>query len=100
MAPNEIGDETAASEINTWKERRPLSYGFSHQIIGNAETRTILVDFNQPGPQGIEHVRLYTMLRGLDRYRLTCTTSEPLFKKYMDTCHRIALSLYPTTTTP
>jgi len=98
MAMNEIIDETAKNEINDWKDRRPLAYGFSHQFMDEGGARTILIDFNQPGPQGIEHVRLYTMLRGLDRYRLICTTPETEFKKYMDTCHRMARSLYPTTT--
>jgi len=98
MATNEIVDETATNEINDWKERRPLAYGFTHQFMDEGGARTILIDFNQPGPPGVEHVRLYTMLRGLDRYRVICTTPEPLFKKYIDTCHRMARSLYPTTT--
>jgi len=98
MAMNDIVEETATNEINDWKDRRPLAYGFSHQFADEGAARTIVIDFNQPGPLGIEHVRLYTLLRGLDRYRVTCTTLETNFKKYIDTCHRVARSLYPTTT--
>ena len=98
MAPSDIVEDTAKNEVSDWKERRPLAYGFSHQFIDEGSGRTIVIDFNQPGPAGIEHVRLYTMFRGLDRFRLICTTPEALFKKYIGTCHRMALSLYPTTT--
>jgi hypothetical protein len=97
--PEEITDLTAKLEIEEWQLRRPLAYGFSAPKFIDPG-RTILVDFNQPGPQGVEHVRLYTSMRGLDRFRVVCTTPEPLFTKYMDACHRIAISLYPAATAP
>jgi hypothetical protein len=38
-------------------------------------------------------VRLYTLPRGTDLFRAICTTTQPTFDKYKETCHRIALSV-------
>jgi hypothetical protein len=35
--------------------------GFSHQFVDFLGARSILIDFTQPGSQGPEHVRLYTL---------------------------------------
>jgi len=53
-------------------------------------------DLMQPGAQGSERVRMYTLPRGADWFRGICTTTQDSFEKYLDTCHRIALSLTPT----
>jgi hypothetical protein len=96
LAQNDITDQTATLEIDDWQGRRPLSTGFSHQFLDLAGARLIVIDFSQPGPQGPEHVRMYTLPRGTDWYRVVCTTTQASFEKYKDTCHRIALSLTPT----
>jgi hypothetical protein len=98
LAVNDINDQTATIEIEDWQVRRPLATGFSHQFVDFNGARTILIDFNQPGAVGVEHVRLYTMPRGTDWYRGICTTTQPTFDKYKETCHRIALSVTPTAT--
>jgi hypothetical protein len=67
LAVNEINDQTANLEIEDWQVRRPMATGFSHQFVDFNGTRSILIDFNQPGAQGTEHVRLYTC-----RAALTC----------------------------
>jgi hypothetical protein len=97
LAPNEIVDQTAALEIEEWQARRPLSAGYSHQIFDAMGARSIVIDFNQPGPAGAEHVRMYTMPRGADWFRVVCTTAQRTFDTYKETCHRIALSLAATT---
>ena len=93
LAVNEINDQTANLEIEDWQVRRPLATGFSHQFVDFNGTRSILIDFTQPGAQGTEHVRLYTLPRGTDLFRAICTTTQPTFDKYKETCHRIALSV-------
>jgi len=94
LGPNDIIDETAAFEIEDWRKRRQYATGFSPQMQTYSGEKFILIDFDQPGAQGAEHVRLYTFFRGTTKYRVICTTKQPVFKKYMDTLHRIALSLY------
>ena len=96
LALNEITDQTANLEIEDWQVRRPLASGFSHQFVDFNGARTILIDFSQPGAQGSEHVRHYTLPRGTDWYRAICTTTQATFDKYKETCHRIALSVTPT----
>jgi hypothetical protein len=96
LAPNEIIDETAEQEKAEWGRRRPTAKGFSHQFQDLAGTRTIIVDYTQPGARGAEHVRTYTAIRGADKLRVVCTTMQPLFDKYKETFHRIAFSLTPT----
>jgi len=93
LAINEINDQTAKLEIEDWQVRRPMASGFSHQFVDFNGTRTILIDFTQPGAQGTEHVRLYSLPRGTDWFRAICTTTVPTFDKYKETCHRIALSV-------
>ena len=93
LAISDINDQTAKLEIEEWQVRRPLATGFAPQFVDFNGTRTILIDFNQPGAQGGEHVRLYTMPRGTDWFRAICTTTVPSFEKYKETCHRIALSV-------
>jgi hypothetical protein len=97
FAPNEIVAQTATLEIEEWQARRPLSTGFSHQLMDVAGARFIVIDFSQPGPTGAEHVRLYTMPRGTDWFRVVCTTTQRSFETHKETCHRIALSLTKTT---
>lgn len=92
----EITDQTATIEIEEWQERRPLAAGFSHQFVDFLGQRSILIDFRQAGLQGPEHVRLYTLPRGTDWYRVICTTTLPTFDKYKETFQRIALSVTPT----
>jgi hypothetical protein len=98
LALNEITDQTATLEIEDWQVRRPLASGFSHQFVDFNGARSILIDFNQPGARGAEHVRLYTLPRGTDWFRAICTTTQPTFDKYKETCHRIALSVTPAAT--
>ncbi len=95
LAVNEINDQTAALEIEDWQKRRPLATGFSHQFVDFLGQRSILIDFTQAGSQGPEHVRLYTLPRGTDWYRVICTTTQATFDKYKDTFQRIALSVTP-----
>jgi hypothetical protein len=97
LSMKEVTDQTATNEIEEWQGRRPLATGFSHQFVDFAEARTIIIDFNQPGAQGAEHVRLYTLPRGNDKFRVICTTTQPTFDKYKETLHRMALSVFPTT---
>ena len=97
LAANEIVDQTATLEVEDWQARRPLSTGYSHQMLDVRGERTIVIDFSQPGPSGSEHVRMYTMPRGADWFRVVCTTPQREFDKYKETCHRIALSLATTT---
>jgi hypothetical protein len=97
LAPKEINEQTASLEVEDWQQRRPLATAFSSpQFVDFLGMRTILVDFNQPGTQGPEHVRLYTLPRGTDWYRVICTTTVPTFDKYKETLHRIALSVTST----
>ena len=83
-------------EIDEWQLRRPLATGFSPQFVDFLGTRSILIDFNQPGAQGPEHVRLYVLPRGTDWFRVICTTTLPTFDKYKETFQRIALSVTAT----
>jgi hypothetical protein len=96
LAVNEINDQTANLEIEDWQARRPLATGFSHQFVDFLGARAILIDFTQAGSQGPERVRLYTLPRGTDWYRVICTTTQPTFDKYKETFQRIALSVTPT----
>lgn len=95
LGPDDIIDVTIANEVSEWRTRRPYATAFSPQPPQTyAGEKFILIDLDQPGTQGPEHVRLYTFFRGTSKFRVICTTKGPLFKKYMDTLHRIALSLY------
>ena len=96
LAPNEINDQTATLEIEDWQVRRPLATGFAPQFVDFLGARSILIDFTQPGAEGPEHVRLYTLPRGTDWFRVICTTTQPTFDKYKETFQRIALSVTPT----
>jgi hypothetical protein len=96
LASSDITDQTAALEVEDWQNRRPLATGFSSQIKDYGDGRFIVIDFAQPGPLGPERVRMYTTSRGLDRFRVICTTTQGTLEKYLDTCHKIALSLTPT----
>ena len=96
LALNEITDQTATLESEDWLTRRPQATGFSHQMLDWAGRRYIVIDFSQPGPQGPEHVRMYTMPSGSDWFRVVCTTTAASFDRYKDPCQRIALSLTPT----
>lgn len=98
LSINEINNQTATLEIEDWQVRRPLATGFSHQFVDFLGARSILIDFTQPGAQGPEHVRLYTLPRGTDWYRVICTTTLPTFDKYKEAFQRIALSVTPTGT--
>jgi hypothetical protein len=95
LGQKDITDDTATTEVQDWTSRRPLASGFGHQFLDFAGARFIVIDFTQPGPQGTERVRMYSMPRGLDWYRVICTTTQASFEKYKDTCHKIALSLTP-----
>jgi hypothetical protein len=72
-----------------------LSSSFSHQFAEIAGARLIVIDFSQPGPQGAERVRMYTLPRGSEWYRVICTTTVGSFEKHLPTCHKIASSLTP-----
>jgi hypothetical protein len=95
LAPDEITDQTAKLEIEDWQARRPLASGFTHTFtdIGG---RVIVIDFVQSGAQENERVRMYALPRGADWYRVICTGTAGSFNKYLDTCHRVALTLTPT----
>jgi hypothetical protein len=95
LAPNEIVDQTATIEIEDWTVRRPLSTGYKYRFLEMLGTRVIVLDFTQPGPQGDEQVRMYAVPQGSDWYRVICTAKRDAFAKFGDTCHRIAMSLYP-----
>lgn len=97
LAPSEIIPETAEAEIKEWQDRRTLASGFSPQIVEYAGNKIVIIDFRQPGVQGLQHVRLYNIIRGTDKFRVICTTPLPIFDKYKDTFHRMALSLTPAT---
>jgi hypothetical protein len=96
LAPNDIIDETAKYEMEDWRSRRPYATGLAPQVFPYFDSKAIIIDLTQPGGLGPEHVRLYTIFRGSDKYRVICTTTLPTFAKYKDTIHRMALSLYPT----
>ena len=96
LAINDINNQTATLEIDEWQLRRPLATGFSPQFVDFLGTRSILIDFTQPGAQGPEHVRLYVLPRRTDWYRVICTTTLPTFDKYKETFQRIAFSVTPT----
>jgi hypothetical protein len=96
LAQNEITEQTARLELEDWLARRPLSSALGHQLLDIAGARFIMIDLLQPGPQGSERVRMYTLPRGADWFRVICTTTQGSFEKYLDTCHRIALTLTPT----
>jgi hypothetical protein len=95
LTAKEINDLAAKLEIEDWMARRPLATGFSHQFFDHEGERSIITDFTQPGPRGPETVRMYTMPRGRDWFRVICTTTPPTQDKYRQTCHKIALSLVP-----
>jgi hypothetical protein len=95
LAPNEITDQTAQLEIEDWQARRPLATGFKHEFV-DFGGRDIAIDFTQHGAQGAERVRMYTLPRGADWYRVICTAAADSFDKYRDICHRMAQSLTPT----
>jgi hypothetical protein len=95
LSPKEITDEIAVREEEDWLARRPLSTDYSHQFVEYRGAKIILIDLKQPGPRGQEHVRLYTLPRGNDWFRVICTTLQPSFDKHKETCHRIALSVTP-----
>ena len=97
LAPSEIIPETAEAEIKEWEGRRTLASGFSPQIVEYLGNKVVIIDFRQPGVQGLQHVRLYNIIRGTDKFRVICTTPLPTFDKYKDTFHRMALSLTPAT---
>ena len=96
LAQNDITDQTVKLELEDWQARRPLSSALGKQLLNIAGGRFIMIDLLQPGPQGSERVRMYTLPRGADWFRVVCTTTQDSFEKYLDTCHRIALSLTPT----
>ena len=98
LAPNEITEQTAVLEMEQWLSRRPLASSLARQLVDVAGARFIVIDFAQSGPQGREIARIYTLPRGSNWYRVICTTTQPTFEKYRDTCHRIALSVTPTPT--
>jgi hypothetical protein len=95
LAENEITDQTVTLEVDYWLSRRPLASSLARRLEDYAGARFIVIDFRQPGPQGSERVRMYTLPRGSDWYRVICTTTESTFEKYLDTCHKIALSVTP-----
>jgi hypothetical protein len=95
LSAKEITDRTAKLEVDDWAMRRPLASGFAPQLINHEGERLIVIDFNQPGPRGPERVRMYTLPRGHDWFRVICTTTPATYEKYLDTCHKIALSLTP-----
>jgi hypothetical protein len=96
LAPSDITALTADLDAKEWQNRRPQATGFSSQLQNYGGAPFIVIDFSQPGPQGPERVRMYSMPRGLDQFRVICTTTQGTFEKYLETCHKIALSLTPT----
>jgi hypothetical protein len=96
LAPSDITNQTAGFEVEYWQGRRPQATLVSQNFTDYLGARSMVIDFTQPGPQGPERVRLYSMPRGLDWFRVICTTPQGTFEKYKDTCHKIALSLTPT----
>ena len=95
LSTREITDRTAELEVQDWAVRKPLATGYGHTFLDYDGERTIVIDFTQPGPRGPERVRMYTLPRGLDWFRVICTTAPASYEKYKDTCHKIALSLTP-----
>ncbi len=95
LTASEITDRTAALEYEDWALRRPLAAGFGHQFVDYEGERTIVIDFTQPGPRGTERVRIYTLPRGQEWFRVICTTTPAAYDKYKDTCHKIGMSLTP-----
>jgi hypothetical protein len=100
LSPADITETTLKLEIEDWQERRAQSSDFAPQIITAAGTRFVLIDLYTTGPQWPEHVRLYAQPRGLDLYRIICTTKRGGLDKYKEVFHRIALSLTPAPATP
>jgi len=95
LAREEITDQTAGLEEESWRARRRQARDFSPQFLDINGARSIIMDFSQPGPNGPEHVRMYTMPRGSDWYRVVCTTAQADFDKYKEIFHAMALSLKP-----
>jgi hypothetical protein len=96
LAQDEINDQTAKLEVEDWQARRPFATAPKPQIVQIGGGRVIVSDFTQPGSRGAEHVRMYTLPRGSDWYRVICTTTQASFDKYKDTCQSLAVSLTPT----
>jgi hypothetical protein len=98
LLPSEIIDATADQEKQEWQKRQPHATIMTHQFQNFGNSKTIIIDFSQPGAQGTEHVRIYNVIQGTDKYRVICTTKQPLFDKYKDTFQQIAFSLTPNPT--
>jgi hypothetical protein len=96
LAQDEITEDVAQFEVKDWQDRRPEVTIFPATVMPYNGMNFIVIDFNQPGPQGAEHVRLYSMPRGVNWYRVICTAKQTSFEGYKDTCHRMAMSLTPT----
>jgi hypothetical protein len=96
LASSDINEQTVTLEIEEWQNRRPQASGFSHSFLDFNGARTMVIDFSQPGPEGPEHVRMYTMPRGIDWFRVICTSTQTTFERYKEPCHKIAMSLSPT----
>lgn len=98
LSPSEIIDDTAEVEKQELQRRQPLAANFSHQFQTFGSSRIIIIDYRQLGSQGPEHVRVYNIMRGTDKYRLLCTTKLQMLDKYKDAFQQIAFSLAPNST--
>jgi hypothetical protein len=95
LSPSEIIDDTAELEKQELQRRQPQATNFSHQFQPFGSSKVIIIDYRQLGSQGPEHVRVYNVIRGTDKYRLLCTTRLQLLDKYKDMFQQIAFSLAP-----
>jgi hypothetical protein len=96
LAQDEINAEIAKLEVEDWQARRPEVSIFPATVLPYNGLNYIVIDFTQPGSQGSEHVRIYSIPRGVNWYRVICTTTQASFEGYKATCHRMAMSLTPT----
>lgn len=92
LAPDEITDLFAQLEMDTLKEQDQGAADFQPRVFDAGDRRLIIIQFTQPGLVGRNQVRLYSITRGQDLYRLICSAAASQFSKYSAIFSHIAAS--------
>jgi hypothetical protein len=69
-------------ELDEVKKRQPGASDFRPGLVTGPEGKQSQIDYTRPGMNGQERVRLVSMPRGADLYRIVCSAKAELFPKY------------------
>ena len=79
---DDVTDIFVAIEKDEILKRTPAAVISAATVVETGARRVVVVDFSRPGITGVETVRQYSMVEGMQLFRVVCSAQSAHFAKY------------------